>query len=70
VGARSGSALDLADQAVAGLRLITELHRTACVLLTAVSTHSRHSVPPKRSILPSVCGWRGEATKDEVISDA
>jgi hypothetical protein len=43
-------------------RLITELHRTACVLMTAASTDLRHSVPPKRSILPKVCGRRGEAT--------
>ena len=29
---------------------------------TAVPTHSRHNVPQKRSIFPSVCGRRGEAT--------
>src|SRR5262245_45639094 len=29
---------------------------------TAASMHSRHSVPQKRSIFPSVCGCRGEAT--------
>ena len=28
----------------------------------ALSTHSRQSVPQKRSILPSVCGRRGVAT--------
>ena len=29
---------------------------------TALSRHSRQSVPQKRSILPSVCGRRGAAT--------
>jgi hypothetical protein len=32
------------------------------VLPTAISTHSRHSVTEKPTILLSVFGWRGEAT--------
>jgi hypothetical protein len=67
VGARSGSALDLGDPAVAGRRLISELHRTAGVLLTEVSTHSRHIVLQKRSILPSVYGWRGDHLPDAAL---
>src|SRR5207302_909467 len=61
-------ALDLGGQAVARRCLIMELHRTACVLLTAVSTLSATaSLKSARSCPRPAAPWRGDPLTDAAL---
>ena len=60
MGARLGNAPACGEQAVGRRRRITELHRTASVLLNRGVDARERQRPQKHSILPSLCGWRGD----------